>query len=104
MTSFKDREKAFENKFVYDEEFKFKVNAKTFHLLGMWAAEELKIPEKEKYASELLAESLNISDEELKFKKILSEFEKGGVDINQEKIERVFFDFKKTVEQEVKSN
>jgi hypothetical protein len=39
MTSFDDRENAFENKFAHDAELKFKTEARRNKLLGLWAAE-----------------------------------------------------------------
>lgn len=41
MTTFDDRETAFENKFAHDEEMKFKAEARRNKLLGLWAAELL---------------------------------------------------------------
>ena len=38
MTSFDDREKAFEKKFEKDQEIQFKVTARRNKLLGLWAA------------------------------------------------------------------
>ncbi|WP_425066841.1 DUF1476 domain-containing protein [Reyranella sp.] len=38
MTTFDDREKAFEAKYEHDEELKFKVNSRRNKLLGLWAA------------------------------------------------------------------
>ena len=38
MTTFNDREKAFENKFARDEELQFKTLARRNKLLGLWAA------------------------------------------------------------------
>ena len=41
MTTFDDRENAFENKFAHDEEMKFKAEARCNKMLGLWAAELL---------------------------------------------------------------
>ena len=41
MSTFDDRENAFEAKFAHDEEMQFKVNARANKLLGLWAAELL---------------------------------------------------------------
>ncbi len=41
MDSFKDRERGFENKFVHDEDVRFKVVARRNRLIGLWAAEIL---------------------------------------------------------------
>jgi hypothetical protein len=38
MTTFDDREKAFEAKYEHDQDLKFKVNARRNKLLGLWAA------------------------------------------------------------------
>jgi hypothetical protein len=38
MTTFNDREMAFENKFAHDEEMQFKAAARRNKLLGLWAA------------------------------------------------------------------
>lgn len=38
MSTFKDRENAFENKFAHDQEMQFKANARRNRKLGQWAA------------------------------------------------------------------
>ena len=39
MSTFDDRENAFENKFAHDAEMQFKAEARRNKLLGLWAAE-----------------------------------------------------------------
>lgn len=41
MTTFDDRENAFENKYAHDEEMKFRAEMRRNKLLGLWAAELL---------------------------------------------------------------
>jgi hypothetical protein len=41
MSSFDDRENAFENKYAHDAEMQFKAEARRNKLLGLWAAELL---------------------------------------------------------------
>jgi len=41
MTTFDDRENAFENKYAHDEEMKFRAQMRCNKLLGLWAAEML---------------------------------------------------------------
>ena len=41
MSTFDDREHAFEAKFAHDEEIKFKLEARRNKLVGLWAAEIL---------------------------------------------------------------
>ncbi len=41
MSSFDDRENAFENKFAHDAEMQFKAEARRNKLMGLWVAEAL---------------------------------------------------------------
>ncbi len=41
MSTFNDREHAFENKYAHDAEMKFKIEARANKLLGLWVAELL---------------------------------------------------------------
>lgn len=41
MTTFDERENAFEAKFAHDEEMQFKAQARCNNLLGLWAAEKM---------------------------------------------------------------
>lgn len=41
MTTFDDRENAFESKYAMDEEMAFRVNARRMKLVGLWAADLL---------------------------------------------------------------
>jgi hypothetical protein len=38
MTTFDERQKAFEQKFEHDQELRFKANSRRNKLLGLWAA------------------------------------------------------------------
>ena len=55
MTTFNDREKAFEDKYKHDQELQFKVEVRRNKLLGLWAAELLdkKGDEADAYAKEV---------------------------------------------------
>ncbi|MCX7644150.1 MAG: DUF1476 domain-containing protein [Rhodobacteraceae bacterium] len=57
MTTFDDRESAFENKFAHDAEMQFKAEARCNKLLGLWAAELMGRTgaEAEAYAREVVA-------------------------------------------------
>ena len=41
MTTFDDRERAFENKFAHDQEMQFKAEARRNRLMGLWVADIL---------------------------------------------------------------
>ena len=47
MTSFDEREKGFEKKFVHDEELQFKIGARKNKYLGQWASQILGYKEEE---------------------------------------------------------
>lgn len=56
MTTFDDREQAYENKFAHDEEMNFKAEARRNKLLGLWAADLMgkSGDEAEAYAKEVV--------------------------------------------------
>lgn len=57
MTTFDDRETAFEAKFAHDEEMQFKAEARRNKLLGLWAADLLGLSgdEADAYAKTVVA-------------------------------------------------
>ncbi len=55
MTTFDDRETAFESKFAHDEEIRFRIHARRNRLLGLWAARLLG---KSETQAELYAKSI----------------------------------------------
>lgn len=84
MTTFDDREQAFEKKFAHDAELKFKVQSRRNRLLGLWAAEKLG---KEGQAAVDYAGSVVMSDfdapgDEDVLKKVLADLQAGGVPVD----------------------
>lgn len=47
MTTFDDREQAFENKFAHDQEMAFRVTARRNRLVGQWAAGRMQLTPEE---------------------------------------------------------
>ena len=84
MSKFDEREKSFEKKFVKDEEFQFKVNARRNKYLGEWAAEKLKIADKNKeiYIQEVIKSDFAEPGDEDVFRKIQSDFKKASINIS----------------------
>ena len=62
MTTFDNRENAFENKFAHDAETRFRILARRDKLIGLWAAAKLG---KDGEAAEDYAKSVVLSDLEL---------------------------------------
>ena len=72
MSSFEDRKKSFEKKFVHDEELQFKVSAKRNKYLGEWASKILGYDEdqkKEYIQSVIKADFAEAGDEDV-FRKV----------------------------------
>ncbi|KAF0677132.1 DUF1476 domain-containing protein [Profundibacterium mesophilum] len=72
MTSFQDRERAFEQKFAHDAEMQFKAEARRNRLLGLWAAGLLGKSEAEAadYAREVIKADFAEAGEEDVFRKV----------------------------------
>ena len=75
MTTFDDRENAFEAKFAHDEEMKFKAEARRNKLVGLWAAGLLGKSDEEAaaYAKEVIAADFQEAGEEDVFRQLSSD-------------------------------
>ncbi|MEC9431802.1 MAG: DUF1476 domain-containing protein [Pseudomonadota bacterium] len=84
MTTFDDREKAFENKFAHDEEMRFKAQARRNKLLGLWAAELMGVTgaEAEAYAASVVASDLEEAGDEDVYRKVAADLTAKGVSID----------------------
>jgi hypothetical protein len=90
MTTFDEREQAYEAKLAHDEELKFKADARRNKWLGLWAAEKLGKQGQvgEDYASALVATQLQGKGEEAVFGKIRADFDAAGVALSDHQIRR----------------
>lgn len=72
MSTFEDRENAFESKFAHDAEMQFKAEARRNKLLGLWAAELMgkSADEAAEYASEVIKSDFQEAGDEDVFRKI----------------------------------
>ena len=80
MTTFDEREEAFEKKFAIEEELKFKAEARRNRLLGLWAAEQLGLsgPAADSYAHDVVRSSFDAPAGGVT-RKILADFAAGNV-------------------------
>ena len=81
MTTFDNREAAFENKFALDEELRFKATARRNKLLGLWAAQQMGKSghDAEAYArSVVLADFQEAGDDDV-LRKVRGDLESAGV-------------------------
>ena len=90
MSNMKDREEGFERKFVFDEELRFKANARRNRALGMWAAEKLgkSGADAEAYAKEVVISDIEEAGDHDVFRKIRADFDTAGVDQSDHQIRR----------------
>jgi len=72
MTTFDDREQAFEKKYAHDAEMQFKAEARRNKLLGLWAAELLgkKGADADAYAREVIKADFKQAGDEDVYEKV----------------------------------
>lgn len=81
MTTFDDRESAFENQFAHDAELEFKVAARRDRLTGLWAAEKLgHVGEAaDAYAKSVILADLEEAGDEDVIRKLVADLHSVGV-------------------------
>ncbi len=85
MTTFDDRERAFETKFARDEEMAFRIVARRNRLLGQWAAELMKLTpeEADAYAKTVVHADLEEAGDGDVIRKLVGDLTAAGVDIGE---------------------
>ena len=88
MTTFNDRERAFETKYARDEEMQFKVAARRNRLLGLWAARQMGLTDAEAdaYAKEVVRADFEEAGDEDVIRKLLGDLTSAGVETDEPKI------------------
>lgn len=91
MTTFDDREKAFEKKFAHDQDLKFRAESRRNKLLAEWAAGKLGImgaalPD---YVRAILKAELEEKGDQDVFRKIRKDFDAAGVAVSDAEIRAV---------------
>jgi hypothetical protein len=88
MTSFDDRERAFENKFARDADTEFRIIARRNRLLGEWAAARMGLTaeETDSYAKSVVqAEFEEMGDEDV-VRKLIADLARAGVETSDEEV------------------
>jgi hypothetical protein len=88
MTTFDDRERAFENMYARDQEMQFKIIARRNRLLGAWAANLMGLNEveAESYAKDVVRADFEEAGDEDVIRKILGDLTSAGVDCDESRI------------------
>jgi|SRR5690349_756779 hypothetical protein len=81
MTTFDERERAYERKFALDEELRFKSTVRRNKLLGLWAAEKLgkSGADADAYAKEVIRADFQQPGDEDLVAKLRQDFQAAGV-------------------------
>jgi hypothetical protein len=90
MTTFDEREHAFEEKYAHDEELRFKARVRRDKLLGLWAAEKLGKtgPAAEDYAAGLVVAEIRKDSAEQILKTIRADFDAAQIAISDLEIHK----------------
>ncbi len=85
MTTFDEREQAFENKFARDQEMTFRVIARRNRLLGIWAAELMKLTpeEADAYAKAVVQAEFEESGDEDVVRKLYGDLVSANVEVDE---------------------
>lgn len=89
MTSMKDRQDAFERKYVHDEETKFRALSRRNRMLGLWAAEKLgrSGEDAEAYAKEVVRADFEEAGDQDVVRKLRKDFDAAGVAASEAEVE-----------------
>ena len=84
MTTFDNREKAFENKFAHDADLLFKIPARRNKLAGQWAAEKMGLTPEETtaYATSVVQADFEEAGDEDVIRKLLGDLTSAGIDVD----------------------
>ncbi len=105
MTTFNDREKAFEDKYKHDQELQFRVEVRRNKLLGLKVAEMLGIegPQAEAYAKEVVESDFEEVGDEDVFRKVFGDLQANKVDISEHRVRKLMEDMRDEAKAQVMS-
>ena len=88
MTSFNDRERAFEAKFARDDEMAFRITARRNRLVGSWAAQLMQLTpaETDAYAKAVVQADFEEAGDGDVVRKLLGDLVSAGVDTDEARI------------------
>ena len=94
MTTFDDREQAFENKFAHDQEMAFRVTARRNRLVGQWAAGLMKLTaeEADAYAKAVVQAEFEEAGDEDVIRKLLGDLVGANVDMDDRRVRSALHD------------
>ena len=105
MTTFNDREKAFEDKYKHDQELQFKVEVRRNKLLGIWAAGLMGLEgaDAEVYAKEVVASDFEEPGDADVVRKVLGDLESKGQEMTEHRLRKKMDELFQEAKQQVMS-
>ncbi|MEG1452902.1 DUF1476 domain-containing protein [Brevundimonas sp.] len=105
MTTFEDREQAYEAKFALDQEQEFKAIARRNKMLGLWAAEkmELSAESAEQYAAAVVRADFEQPGEEDVFRKIAGDFKGSGLNVSEGEVRSKMDELAATAREQIRA-
>lgn len=90
MTTFDDRERAFEQKFARDEEMRFRITARRNRLLGEWAARQMGLSEAEteSYAKDVVRSDFEEAGDHDVVRKVLGDLTAAGIECDEASVQQ----------------
>lgn len=90
MTSFDDRERAFEAKYARDQEMTFRITARRNRLLGQWAAVQMELTpaEADAYAKAVVQADFEESGDEDVIRKLVGDLTAAGIETDEGTVRR----------------
>ena len=103
MTTFDNREKAFEEKFARDAELMFKARARRNRLFGEWLAGELGLEGDavKDYAGSVVAADLEEDGDDDVMRKVMKDIADKGLEISEHQIEKKLAEYMAQAKQQV---
>lgn len=88
MTTFDDRETAFESKYALDQEQEFKATARRNKLLGLWAADKMGLSSEsaDQYAAAVVRADFEQPGDEDVFRKVAGDFKGAGLTVSDSEL------------------
>jgi len=92
MDGFSQRKKAFEAKYLHDEELNFRIKSKRDHLFGLWAAHLLGYTDEKanKYAEDVMMVAVQGNPHEGVLHKVLRDLEAEHIEMSDHRLQKEF--------------
>ena len=105
MTTFDDREKAFEAKYALDQEQEFKAIARRNRMLGLWAAEKMGLSSEsaDQYAAAVVRADFEQPGDEDVFRKVAGDFKGSGIVVSEGELRSKMDELASVARDEVRS-